>query len=148
VKSDGLLLQAVLNLLDNHEEDGGYWVVPGFHKVFDEYFKNCRGSRKFASHSWSPKDHVGERAKRIPMRQGSMVIWDQRMPHGSKGNDGSRFRAAQFIRMFPAKFVIAARGKARAESIVAKLWRMKTQIEVTDHGKVVFGLSYVDQIVR
>jgi hypothetical protein len=70
------------------------------------------------------------------------------MPHGSKGNDGSRFRAAQFVRMFPAKSVSQARGKARAEAIRARLWKMKEQITITDLGKMVFGFDHVDQIVR
>jgi hypothetical protein len=40
LKKDGIALQGSINFFDNKEEDGGFILVPGFFKYFDEYFAN------------------------------------------------------------------------------------------------------------
>lgn len=48
---------------------------------------------------------------RIPLRQGSVLIWDQRMMHGSSPNDSLRCRFAQFLKAFGVSHVIAGDGR-------------------------------------
>lgn len=37
-----LHVQALINLADNRSEDGGFHIVPGFHKVFSEWTERTR----------------------------------------------------------------------------------------------------------
>eukprot|EP01102_Stenamoeba_stenopodia_P014460 TRINITY_DN4804_c0_g1_i1.p1 TRINITY_DN4804_c0_g1~~TRINITY_DN4804_c0_g1_i1.p1 ORF type:complete len:378 (-),score=72.37 TRINITY_DN4804_c0_g1_i1:232-1365(-) len=141
-RRDGIALQGVLNLLDNQEDDGGLQLVPGFHRHFDEYFQVIgSGSRENASYSFDASDPLQKYAIRISMRQGSLVIWDQKIPHGSKPNKSSRFRAAQFLRMFPAETVVPARAKARAAAVRNELANLPREFVVSANGMRVFGLA-------
>ncbi|KYQ88466.1 WD repeat protein [Tieghemostelium lacteum] len=123
--ADGIQLQAVLNLLDNREEDGGYVVVPGFNHIFVDYFTNVKkatpgkviDTKANPSYNFNSKELPYRYAKRISMRQGSMVIWDQRMPHGSFSNQSNRPRMAQFLKIFPANTVSKDRFLARSKVV-------------------------------
>lgn len=150
-KKDGLTLQAVLNLEDNPSECGGFIIVPGFHKHFEAYFSLVGGSRGVASHSFAKNSELfTKRAIRIPMRRGSIVIWNQLMPHGSKHNASNRWRAAQFVRMYPRSTLVPARAKARAICVQKQLFRLPTgTVDVTPLGMQVFGFQgYVTETQR
>lgn len=142
-KRDGLTLQAVLNFEDNLEECGGFIIVPGFHKHFEQYFSLVNGSRGVASHSFTKNSELFiKRACRVPMRKGSIVIWNQLMPHGSAHNSSEIFRAAQFFRMYPRSQLTPARAKARALCVQKQLFRFpRGTVEVTPLGMRVFGLE-------
>lgn len=59
-------LQAVLNMVDNYVEDGGYVCIPGFKYVFQEYFDACRPNGnldEIASYNFKEKDPVMKYAK-------------------------------------------------------------------------------------
>jgi len=76
------------------------------------------------------------------MRQGSIVIWDQRMAHGSIPNQSSRMRASQFFRMFKKSTVSRTRANKRVKAIAYRLDRcIPDTITITEHGKRVLGLS-------
>lgn len=68
-----------------------------------------------------------------------MVVWDQRSPHGSKGNDSSRMRCAQFIKMFPAEPMDDDRAYSRATT-VSRMIKSCGFNEVSEIGNQVFGL--------
>jgi len=114
---DGLQLQAVLNLLDNKIEDGGFVIIPGFQHEFIEYFKTQKPNYDPPSLNFDKKFH--KLAKRISMRKGSMVIWDQRIPHGSFGNTSNNPRMAQFLKLFPTSTVTPKRFNHRAKVMKA-----------------------------
>jgi ectoine hydroxylase-related dioxygenase (phytanoyl-CoA dioxygenase family) len=141
---DGVQLQAVMNLMDNYEEDGGYVVVPFFHKIFEEYFTEIRpkGDLSVPSHSFPKNDPIQKYAIRVPMRPGSMVVWSQLMPHGSFPTTGNRARSAQFLKMFPASHLSShpARKKARASTLNHLLKQLPEPIQLTDQGKKLLGL--------
>ncbi len=123
-------LQGVLNLVDNLEEDGGFQIVPGFKNHFQEWLDLFEGTElhKTAEErntvNFSEKDPLQRFAIRIPMREGSMVVWDQRSPHGTVANNSSRIRSAQFIKMFPALPMDPNRAIARSSTV---------QISLGDH---------------
>jgi len=101
---DGLMLQGVINICDNTEEDGGFIIVPGFQKVFKDYFNLLKPDLSRSSYNWTIKNILFNKyAKRIPMKAGSIVIWNQCMAHGSMTNFSDKIRVAQFIKMFPKK---------------------------------------------
>eukprot|EP01132_Coremiostelium_polycephalum_P008265 gene8265-10155_t len=142
-QKDGTQLQGVINLLDNKEEDGGYVVVPGFHTIFQEYFNSKKPDYEPPSMNFNRNEFIFKRAKRISMRKGSLVLWDQRMPHGSFSNHSSRPRMAQFIKIFPTSTVSQERYDARAKVLTYILqndFTNDSSIPLTKLGKKLFGI--------
>lgn len=114
VKSMGQHVQCVLNFADNHEDDGGTMIVPGFHKHYNQWIEKHKNLRKnipwvqFSGYNGKLKDEcldaekdLLEHAQRIPMREGSVLIWYQIMFHGTSPNLSSRCRIGQFLKAFP-----------------------------------------------
>ena len=113
-------VQGVLALSDNFERDGGTVLVPGFHATFDEWSAALGPKDAYVdAHDDKRRNHLvwrgdgagsfkfgdndaAHRLKvRIPVREGSFLIWDQRVCHGSAPNDSDRARIAQFLKGFP-----------------------------------------------
>lgn len=76
VQSMGRSVQCVLNFTDNQSEDGGTVLVPGFHRVMQEWTESnvqLNRPRPWFNYSDFPEDIMGQRlldlAIRIPMRQ-------------------------------------------------------------------------------
>ncbi|CAK9077140.1 unnamed protein product [Durusdinium trenchii] len=153
---DGPHIQGVLNLLDNLEEDGGTQLVPGFHNAFMEWklelgkesewlFKPGQHSNWLhpgnggASFKFHEQDPIQALAHRIPLKQGSLLLWDQRCVHGSRPNCSSRVRMAQFIRAFRRAPLSKDRAVARACAIFRKLKAAQLLDEVSGSGMEVFG---------
>ncbi|EGC37333.1 hypothetical protein DICPUDRAFT_46602 [Dictyostelium purpureum] len=114
---EGLSLQGVINLRDNKIEDGGYCVTPGFHHEFREYFGTTKPQLTNPSWNFQSKDIAFKCAKRISMRKGDMVVWNQQMPHGSMANNSDNHRMAQFLKIFPQSNISPKRYKARKEAM-------------------------------
>jgi hypothetical protein len=72
-----------------------------------------------------------------------MVVWDQRMAHGSFPNRSSHFRSAQFIKMFPQRTVDPARARARALVVRDQIRNVGFEGEVTELGRSLFGLDLI-----
>lgn len=79
------------------------------------------------------------------MRPGSMVIWDQRMAHGSFRNRSGRMRCAQFIKMYPRKAIEnPERANARALVLINQINLLKAAgFEPSKLGEQLFGLDMV-----
>lgn len=96
--STGPHCQGVLNLLDNLSDDGGLTVVPGFHRVFDDWVDALggdEGKKRYAethddwrlsrlvvrnggagSFKFGDDDvAIHARAVRVTAREGSFVLW-------------------------------------------------------------------------
>lgn len=137
----GRQFQAILNLKDNYQEDGGLVLVPGFHNYFDQWLNSigpmtdpeCR-------YKFKDFDPILKNAIRIPCRAGSMVIWDQRLAHGSKGNKSENMRCVQFMKCFCSDKIPQKRLKNRRNSLKKIIHENKFDKDVSDIGKIVFGL--------
>ena len=131
---DGPHVQGVLNLVENLEEDGGTQLVPGFQNAFEKWQKELGDEADWlfrsgqstnwlhpgnggASFKFHEQDPIHELSHRIPLKQGSLLIWDQRCVHGSRPNASSRVRMAQFIRAFRRAPLSMERARARAQAI-------------------------------
>lgn len=143
-----LNVQAVLNLVDNFEEDGGFQCVPGFCRYFDKWVDDNKTKFSMVSQAdernslvFANDDPVQRLAIRIPMRAGSLVIWDQRTPHGARPNNSERMRCAMFLRMFPAVPMDPHRAEARAHTLAAEIANSNFSHELTDLGRKLFGLD-------
>jgi hypothetical protein len=144
--ADGLQIQAVLNLEDNRDEDGGFHCVPGFHHSFEDWLKGFPsaddspgGLYRFSSASRNDTRFVTETV-RVPAPAGSLILWEQRLAHGTRPNDSDRARCIQFLKMFPRRIVSRERSRARQRALAA-IFRERGFNEVTAVGETVFGLG-------
>ncbi|KAJ3037035.1 WD repeat-containing protein 26 [Rhizophlyctis rosea] len=105
VRSNGTSVQAVYNLIDNAKEDGGFVCVPRFHTRFADYFSTqsppANNTPTSPSYNFPRNHELMSQAQRVTSRAGSLIVWDQTLPHGSFSNESGRPRAAQFLRLFP-----------------------------------------------
>lgn len=95
-------IQCFVSLTDNLEANtGGFEAVPGFHREFRSWVERGRrldsSGRAGGEAGEHPRPCVGEythlspahdreilkRVKHIPVRAGSAVFWDNRIPHGN-----------------------------------------------------------------
>ncbi|AYV81533.1 MAG: WD repeat protein [Harvfovirus sp.] len=141
--ADQLQLQGVINILNNAEEDGGFQCVPGFR--FDEWYAGFRdkisgkvGSYHFSNLDKNDMKYVSEQL-RITAARGSIIIWDQRMAHGSKPNNSSRARSCQFIKMFPKNTFSKTRLGFRQKSM-KKILAENNFTPSDDIGRIVFHI--------
>ena len=154
--------QGVVALMDNRAEDGGTVLVPGFHAAFARWRDALGDPTRYAenhedwdknrlvwrgagagSFKFGANDGVHRLKTRVPMREGSYLIWDQRVAHGSAPNASDRPRMAQFVKGFLRFGAGAARLKRRAARIEVELARAGTSGEVSALGARVFGLDAV-----
>lgn len=148
--NDGTQLQAGINLAENLDDDGGFQLVPGFRNHFADWVAEARdgsadakymkGSKRNNSLQFDKKHPLHRHSLRIAMRAGSLVLWDQRTPHGSVPNNSSRPRFAQFLKMFPSTPMDETRRKNRSATISQIIRRLGFEGEVTELGRRVFGI--------
>lgn len=167
-EQDGLQLQAVINLIDNVEEDGGFQCQPGFAKNYKAWLKekNNFESDSASAHGegeseksegksdigtsrneigiyhFSNSDKISMKyitnPTRIPVPKGAIIIWSQLTGHGSKCNASNRARAIQFIKAFPKRIFSKERLKKRSAAIKKEL--KKINFIPSKIGRIVFGL--------
>ncbi|KAG9416395.1 hypothetical protein AC1031_000801 [Aphanomyces cochlioides] len=111
-KSYGSLrLQGLITLRDCPVESGGFHCVPGF--TDERFFKWANEHRdtygtlsEIASRNFIEVPHDDEmrkEIKQVPMKAGSLLIWNSQLPHGNFPNDGYDFRMVQYLKMIPVK---------------------------------------------
>jgi ectoine hydroxylase-related dioxygenase (phytanoyl-CoA dioxygenase family) len=146
-----LHVQGLVNLADNLEEDGGFWLVPGFHQYLPQWATKHKAlSKKFGRGfqfillDKSDIPDMYDAACHIATRAGSAILWDQRTMHGSRANSSLRPRFAQFFKMFPREHpaMTPERVEYRRKAILAKLQAAKVdpETDLTPLGKRLFGL--------
>lgn len=144
VESDGLQLQGVINLIDNREEDGGFQCVPKFPSSFDEWLSEKEfGDKIVGLFNFNNRDKVDMKyihsPIRVPVPQGSIIIWNQKMAHGTRPNSSDRPRAIQFIKMFPKRTFSEKRLKCRSKAL-RKLFAQNKFTSISKIGKIVFDI--------
>jgi ectoine hydroxylase-related dioxygenase (phytanoyl-CoA dioxygenase family) len=105
VSSMGRHVQCVLNFANNVEEDGGTILIPYFHRYLQQWnAQHAASLRKPLPWLTLPKkieEDLLSYSHRITMREGSVLIWDQRVLHGSAPNQSLNCRMAQYLKAFP-----------------------------------------------
>jgi len=90
--------QGILYLTDTPPEQGAFTCVPGFQRRLDAWLDGLPAGadpRREDLHALGSKPIAG--------RAGDLVIWDHKLPHGSRPNRGVRPRIVQYINMYPAR---------------------------------------------
>jgi len=154
VKKMGRHVQCVLNFNDNMEQDGGTIIVPQFHKYLEEYcsanhylFKSVPWHHITSNENNPIATQLLNRSIRIPMREGSVLIWDQTVAHGSAPNFSSNCRYAQFLKAFPrnnAFCISTSRLKRRARALKLELSLSGALDVVSALGWRAFGLDSLE----
>ncbi|HWA86224.1 MAG TPA: phytanoyl-CoA dioxygenase family protein [Opitutus sp.] len=91
--------QGILYLTDTPGEQGAFTCVPGFHRRIDAWLDS-----QPAGADPREQDLHALGSQPIAGRAGDLVIWDHRLPHGSRPNRGTRPRIVQYIDMYPTRF--------------------------------------------
>ncbi|CAF0937034.1 unnamed protein product [Adineta steineri] len=101
-------LQGILALADCREEDGGFHAVPGFQHFIETWTKQNKQICIDANQSGDPTtvqipqdDPIRQYIQRMPIRKGSLLVWDSRLPHGNYPNNSSSMRIVQYLHMAP-----------------------------------------------
>ncbi|CAF3489343.1 unnamed protein product [Rotaria socialis] len=147
-----LHVQGLVNLADNLEEDGGFWLVPGFHKYLPQWAADHREMLNIYGHDGQfimiGREYIPElydAARHISSRAGSAILWDQRTMHGSRANCSARPRYAQFCKMFPVDHpaMTPERAEKRRKAIIAKLQAINIdpETDLSLLGRKLFGLA-------
>lgn len=142
----GLSVQGILNVSENLESDGGTLVVPGFHKFHKKYFDvNSIGAivQKDKRFSVPEFDPLQKLAQRVPMKAGSLLVWDQRVIHGANPNKSKNCRFGIPVRCFRRAVLEKSeeRLEIRAERLLTEFSKNGFDIysDLTETGAEVFG---------
>ena len=143
ISARGKQYQAILNLVDNYEEDGGFIIVPGFHNYFENWLQTIKPNNNVeCRYIFNSNDFP---YIRVCCKEGSMVVWDQRCAHGSKPNKSANMRCVQFIKMFSSDHLANEQNKKRLSNrkkcIIDKLTKNNFVDNVSEIGEIVFGLK-------
>lgn len=90
--------QGVLYLADTPAEMGAFRCVAGFHRGLEAWLAGLPADAKPREQDLYPYGvrHVGARA-------GSLVIWNDKLPHGASPNRGALPRIVQYLNLYPAR---------------------------------------------
>lgn len=156
VRSLGRHVQCVLNFANNLEEDGGTLVVPFFHhhmKHWNTQYATLRKPLPWVTLPPKVESEMLQYAHRVTMREGSVLVWDQRVLHGTAPNTSSHCRLAQYLKAYPRHQTFPTTQHTAAPH--PRLLRRAQQLEkflsedsnglglaqVTELGKTLFGLD-------
>jgi len=108
---DMLKVQGILALYDCGPNEGGFHAVPGFQKHIRGWAQanmerkeaNCSPHVRDETTVQVPKkDPIREDTQTLPIRKGSILIWNSALPHGTFPNDSGKFRLIQYVKMASA----------------------------------------------
>jgi len=107
-------VQSILSLLPQNGDVGGFQCVPELFENFEEWEKGQPAERD-PQHP----DVTGLEVVNVELEPGDLLIFNSLLAHGVRPNtSGDRFRAAQYISMYPADESNAAEREERV-----RLWR-------------------------
>lgn len=104
-----LRVQGLIALTDGLAINGGFHCIPGFQHQFFEWreknigdFGSREDIRKRNFIEVPDDDEMRQHICQVPMRQGSLLIWNSMLPHGNFPNmSKEQFRMVQYIKMIP-----------------------------------------------
>jgi len=137
-------LQGFIALGDATESDGGFICVPSFHKHIEEW---ARANSEYYATKFAARDFVSvpendplcDQGVKVPVRAGSLVIWDSRLPHCNFPNDSDKFRYVQYVKMFPKRKNAPTFNQCREMFIKEMLG--KSNFQPSELGNKLFGLQ-------
>ena len=136
-------------MVDNRASDGGTALVPRFHKCYKAWsaalgaWEHNRVGQRRRGNAFifsNPHDPIHGLMRRVTLRAGSLLLWNQCTAHGAVPNSSDRLRVAQFVRGFRAGEMSRERAKARAAALARHLHEAGSLGALTPLAPHVFGL--------
>lgn len=93
--------QGILYLTDTAAEQGAFTCVPGFHRKIEAWLAGLPPGANPQFQDLASLGPVG-----IAADAGDLIVWNDRLPHGSRPNRMSRPRIVQYVSMFPSRFAL------------------------------------------
>ena len=96
--------QGILALDDCGISDGGFQCVPGFHNILQSVWVKESGKENIAKrvfqhrYQFKSTNPVIKYITKCPLRRGSFLVWDSRLPHNNFPNDSNHGRKNQYIK--------------------------------------------------
>jgi len=108
-----LRVQGFLAVTDGKADNGGFFCVPGAHKLIRKWAKHHSEDSAMRNRVLEPftnaryyipaNDPMIDAGQEIAVRAGSLVIWNSALPHSNYPNRSSEFRMVQYLTMTSAK---------------------------------------------
>ncbi|KAG2379165.1 hypothetical protein C9374_007803 [Naegleria lovaniensis] len=134
-------MQGILSFTDCREQDGGFVCVPGFHNHIKEYAEKMRHQLEVPTHCTFfqvPKgDSLFEQCQQVPVKAGSLIIFNSLLPHANMPNRSERFRLNQYIKMVPKKGSLDFK---LARALIIDTMKDKSFVP-SETGNTIFGLD-------
>ena len=136
-REHGPHLQGTITLADNLEEDAGFVCVPGTHAVFERWVGALQPDAGGPRYDFPDHSSYHTMAQRVPVRAGSLIVWDVRLVHGStpdqspQGRDTCA-RFVQFVTLRTAGLCAEGRQADRRAALVRRLYATHGLKEPTD----------------
>lgn len=97
--------QGLVNLLDNGEDDGGFVVVPGTHKIHEEFCKKLGWDEIPVNYlefgEEQKEDPIFKTGFKVCAKAGDVILWDSRTFHGNTLPKSENVRAAVYVCEIP-----------------------------------------------
>ncbi|EFC47465.1 predicted protein [Naegleria gruberi] len=137
-------LQGILAISETREQDGGFVCVPGFVQHVKEYAEKLRDYKpgpRCTFLSVRKEDPLISQTQKVPVRKGSLIIFNSLLPHANFPNSSDRFRVCQYIKMVPKK------GSEEFQRLRATMVHdlMSQDFVPNEIGKEVFGFNLLDK---
>jgi hypothetical protein len=129
-----MYVQGLIALTTARVEDGGFHCVPRSHKFSRAWA--CKNARHSTSETMNVPldDPLQSHVQKIPLRAGSLLVWNSLLSHGNFPNYSDKARMVQYIRFVPANSALFAPLAATRDRYPA-FW------QVSALGKKVFGME-------
>lgn len=139
--TDSIKLQGILSLVDAKEETGGFLCIPGFHKYLLKWADDRKNELSRVPDFFNiPKDdEIQNYTQKIPVRAGSLIIWNSMLPHCNFPNDSDQPRICQYLKHFPARTNAPKEFLEHRKKII--LDHLPKDIELNDFRKSLLGLD-------
>ena len=147
--------QGILALDDCTVNDGGFQCVPGFHNIMKSVWIEQMGEDRIKSgimghrYQFKKEDPVIEYITKCPIRKGSFLVWNSKLPHNNFPNDSDHGRNNQYIKyaryddpaVKPVKFGETQIG---AWGIWPISMELPDEVELNDITRRIYGIDVPD----
>ncbi len=131
-----VLVQGLIALTTAYKEDGGFHCVPGSHKFSRQWAAVNRCNTLSTTETMNVPQHdiLHNKIQKIPLREGSLVVWNSLLFHGNFPNHSENCRIVQYVRFTPADSVVFGPLAPTVECY-------PSFYPITNLGKKLFGLE-------
>ncbi len=118
---------------------GGFRVCPGSAAALEQWCQRVKRPADLVKDSFHicPSDVWYKRLQKVPIRRGSLCIWDSGSLHANYENSSADTRIVQYVRMMPAPHIcnLPSRRRLFPENVDTK------GIVLSELGKKLLGLE-------